>query len=87
MLQTLQLLVFSQPDEEDVLRPIAFYSRKMIAAELNYEIYDKEMLAIVACLQEWRVYLEQPSHQTIIFTDHRNLVHFLSTKSLNQRQA
>ena len=40
--------VLSQPDEEDVLRPIAFYSRKMIAAELNYEIYDKEMLAIVA---------------------------------------
>lgn len=42
----------SQPDGQGVLHPIAFYSRKMTPAELNYEIHDKELLAIVMCFQE-----------------------------------
>jgi hypothetical protein len=36
----------------------AFYSKKMSLAELNYDIYDKELLVIVAAFQKWRVYLE-----------------------------
>jgi hypothetical protein len=40
--------ILSQQYEMD-LHPIAFYSRDMIPAELNYEIHDKEMLAITAC--------------------------------------
>ena len=35
-----------------MLRPVAFYSRKLIGAEERYEIYDKEMLAIVECLKQ-----------------------------------
>ena len=38
---------------DEKLRPVAFFSRKMTPAEVNYEIYDKEMLAVVACLEEW----------------------------------
>ncbi len=45
------------------------------------------MLAIFACLREWRVYLEGAQHQTIIYTDHKNLAHFTTTKQLNRRQA
>jgi RNase H-like domain found in reverse transcriptase len=51
-------MCISQPDSEGRLQPIAFYSRKMIPAELNYEIHDKELLAIVAAFSEWRVYLK-----------------------------
>jgi hypothetical protein len=40
------------------LHPIAFYSRKMDKAEINYGIHDKQLLAIVAALKEWRRYLE-----------------------------
>ena len=40
----------SQRDEEGNLSPVAFYSRKLGPAEQRYEIYDKELLAIVACL-------------------------------------
>jgi RNase H-like domain found in reverse transcriptase len=40
-------MCISQPDPEGRLRPVAFYSRKMIPAELNYEIHDKELLAII----------------------------------------
>ena len=57
----------------EVLCPIAFYSRKLIPTELNYEIYDKEMLAIVECLKQWCVYLEGAQEQTIVLTNHKNL--------------
>ena len=44
--------VISQRGEDCLLHPIAFYSRKLTLAELNYEIHDKELLAIVECLRE-----------------------------------
>ena len=39
--------VLSQPDEEKRLYPVIFYSRKFTTPELNYDIYDKKLLAIV----------------------------------------
>ena len=68
-------------------RPVAFYSRKMTPAERNYDIYDKEMLAIVESVREWRVYLEGARFTIDIVTDHKNLQYFLTTKALNRRQA
>ena len=65
--------------------PIAYYSRKFTVAEENYDVHDKELLAIVACLKHWRVYAESCSELTI-FTDHKNLVNFTTTKVLNRRQ-
>ena len=43
--------VISQPDELGRLHPVAFYSRKFSPAELNYDIHDKELLAIVDCFK------------------------------------
>lgn len=65
--------------------PIAYHSRKMSPAEQNYDIHDKELLAIVVALQQWRVYAEGAPGLTI-FTDHKNLLHFTTTKELNRRQ-
>ena len=65
--------------------PVAYYSRKMSAAEQNYDIHDKELLAVVCALQNWRVYAESCSDLTI-FTDHKNLLNFTTTKELNRRQ-
>jgi transposase InsO family protein len=79
--------VLSQPDADGVLHPVAFYSRKLTAAELNYEIYDKEMLAIITAIKEWRAYLEGAAHPFTVYTDHRNLEYFTTTKVLNRRQA
>ena len=45
--------VLSQPDHEGVLHPIAFLSQHHLPAECNYEIYDKELLAIVHAFEEW----------------------------------
>jgi hypothetical protein len=79
--------VLSQRSNDDLLHPIAFYCRKRKSAELNYDIYDKEMLAIVDCFKHGRQYLEGASLQTLVYTDHRNLEHFMSVKQLNRRQA
>jgi transposase InsO family protein len=69
------------------LHPIAFHSRKMQPAEINYEIHDKEMLAIIAAFKEWRRYLEGAAHMIRVYTDHKNLEYFATTKVLNRRQA
>jgi hypothetical protein len=65
--------------------PIAYYSRKMSPAEQNYDIHDKELLAIVSALQHWRIYCEGAPKLTI-YTDHKNLLYFTTTKVLNGRQ-
>ena len=65
--------------------PVAYYSRKMSQAEQNYNIHDKELLAVVNALEHWRVYAESSSELTI-FMDHKNLTTFTTTKKLNQRQ-
>jgi hypothetical protein len=43
--------VLSQYDDEDILHSMIFYSKNMISAECNYEIYDKELLTIIQCLK------------------------------------
>lgn len=65
--------------------PIAFYSRKMTPAEQNYDIHDKELLAVVSSLMHWRIYAEGAKDLTI-YTDHKNLLTFTTTKVLNRRQ-
>jgi transposase InsO family protein len=65
--------------------PIAYHSRKFTSAEENYDVHDKELLAIVIALEHWRIYAESCS-DLIIFSDHKNLVNFTTTKTLNRRQ-
>jgi hypothetical protein len=79
--------IISHPDPHGNLQPIAFYSRKFNDAELNYEIYDKELLAIIQCLKEWRAYCEGSSQKVTIYSDHKNLEYFATSKVLTRRQA
>ena len=76
----------SQSDNKKRLHFIAFHSRKLIDAELNYEIHDKKLLTIVDSFKQWRVYLEESRHQVQVYTDHKNLLYFTITKVLNRRQ-
>jgi len=55
--------------------------------EWNYEIHDKEMLAIICVLEEWRHFLEGATHLVEIWTDHKNLEYFMMAKKLNCCQA
>jgi RNase H-like domain found in reverse transcriptase/Reverse transcriptase (RNA-dependent DNA polymerase)/Integrase zinc binding domain len=78
--------VLSQYDDEGVLRPVAYFSSKHSAQECNYEIYDKELLAIIKALEEWRPELQGTQEPFEVITDHKNLEYFTTTKALNQRQ-
>jgi transposase InsO family protein len=78
--------VCSQYDDDDRLHPVAFYSRKLLPAEMNYQIYDKELLAIVCAFKHWRHYLEFSASTTVVLTDHRNLEYFTTTRNLSRRQ-
>jgi transposase InsO family protein len=79
--------VLSQVGDDGILRPVAFYSKKHTATECNYEIYDKELMAIIRCFEEWRPELEGAPSPIKVITDHRNLEYFTTTKLLNRRQA
>jgi transposase InsO family protein len=67
--------------------PIGYFSKTMSPAELNYQIHDKEMLAIVKSFQQWRADLARTDKRIQVFTDHKALEYFMTTKQLNQRQA
>ena len=55
--------------------------------EQNYKIHNKEILAIVCMLEEWRYFLEGATHPVEIWTNHKNLEYFMTAKKLNCRQA
>jgi hypothetical protein len=80
--------VLSQYDAHGMLQPWAFISRKMNPAEINYDIHDKELLAIVELLHAWRHYVVSvPADEPLtILSDHKNLARFSSKLSLSRRQ-
>ncbi|MBW0571429.1 hypothetical protein O181_111144 [Austropuccinia psidii MF-1] len=67
--------------------PIAFESRKLLPAELNYEIHDKELLGIIWALKCWRAFLLSLSNSFEVLTDHSSLQYFMSSKVLTHCQA
>ena len=46
--------IMLQYDDNGVLHPVAYFSKKHSPAECNYEIYNKELMAIIRCFEEWR---------------------------------
>ena len=67
--------VLSQ-EQDRKWKPIAFLSRTMQPAKWNYEIYDKELLAIVEALTKWRQYLLDIAEPFEVWMDHENLKYF-----------
>jgi len=79
--------VLLQRDKENCLHLVAFHSRKFQPAEVNYEIHDKELLAVVNAFKHWRRYCEGATNQVQVYSDHQNLEYFTTTKVLNRQQA
>ncbi len=65
---------------------VAFFSRKMIPADTQYETHDDKLLAIAEAFKTWRHYLEGCKDEVLVLTDHNNLQRFMNTKSLSSRQ-
>lgn len=74
--------VLSQLQDDDKWHPIAYLSEGMTEAERNYEIYDKELLAIVRGLEAWRQYLEGLPERFEILSDHKNLEYWKTARQL-----
>ncbi len=78
--------VLSQYDDEDILHSVIFYSKNMIFAECNYEIYDKKLLIIIHCLKHWCSELKCTDILIKIFINHLNLKYFMMIKELIRQQ-
>ena len=79
--------ILSITSDSGELHPIAFHSRTLTGAELNYDTHDKELLAIFEAFKVWRHYLEGSGTPVDVVTDHKNLEYFSTTKLLTRRQA
>ncbi|GJP80497.1 hypothetical protein CLOP_g10703 [Closterium sp. NIES-67] len=71
-------------DQGNGLQPIAYLSKKLHGAELNYPIHDKEALAFIIAFKTWRCYLE--GRKTTVYTDHCGLKYLKTQPSLSRRQ-
>ena len=78
--------VLSLKCEDGKWRLVAFISKSLNATEQNYKIHNKEMLAMIRCLEAWRHYLEGAKLEFEIWTDHKNLQYFMTSQKLNRRQ-
>ncbi len=79
-------MVLSQ-EQDGKWRPVSFLSKSLSVTERNYEIYNKELLAIMLALEEWRHYLMGAYQDFEIWTDHQNLQYFRKPQKVNRRQA
>ena len=79
--------VLRQQDEEGKWHPCGYLSKTLAPAERNYQIYDKELLAIIRAFEAWRHYLLGSPHQIHVISDHQNLTYFRSARNLGYRQA
>ena len=79
--------VLSMEYKDKLWRPVAFLYKSLNEMERNYEIHDKEMLAIIRGLKNWRHLLEGAHFKFEIWTNYKNLEYFIKAQKLNRRQA
>jgi hypothetical protein len=75
--------VLSQYNDDNILHPVAYFSKKHSPVEYNYEIYNKELMAIIRAFEEWHPELQSIINPIRVFSNHQNLEYFMMTKLLN----
>jgi hypothetical protein len=75
--------VLSQYDDDGILHLVAYFSKKQSLAECNYEIYDKELMAIICAFEELRLELLSIINPIRVLSDHKNFEYFTTMKLLN----
>ena len=79
--------VLSQRDGNGIWHPCGFISQSFSEAERNYQIYDRELLAIIRGFETWRHFLMGSPHKVTVHTNHKNLTFYRTPQKLNRRQA
>ncbi len=67
--------------------PVRFFSHRLSPTECNYDIGNRELMAVKLALEEWCHLLEGAGVPFIVWTDHKNLEYIRSAKRLNSGQA
>ncbi|CAJ0922866.1 unnamed protein product [Ranitomeya imitator] len=72
-----------------IAKPLTDLTKKgsFSPAERNYDVGNRELLAMKWAFEEWRHWLEGAKHRVVVLTDHKNLTYLESAKRLNPRQA
>jgi hypothetical protein len=78
--------ILSQKENDDLIKSVTYFSKILSSVECNYEIYDKELLTIIKCFEQWRAELQSIESSTNVLTDHKSLKYFMTIKKLNRRQ-
>lgn len=73
--------------DKGVFLPVAYKSRKLTDSEQCYPIHDKELAAIMHCIEKWRCYLEGVTFPPCVLTDHRLFQYFNTQSHLTRHQA
>jgi hypothetical protein len=68
--------ILTQMDTNGDRHPCAYLSKSLMKEQRNYDTRDRELLAILRALKEWRHYIQGSGHATIVSSDHNNLRHF-----------
>jgi hypothetical protein len=79
--------ILKQPNLLNCWHPVAYFSKSLLPAEQNYDIHDKELLAIIHALKSFHHYLEGHPEPFEIWTDHNNLIYFCTKQCLSRHQA
>ena len=79
--------VLMQMDENLDLHPCAYFSCTFSSTQHNYDMYDRELLAVILALEEWHQYLQETAHPITIITDHKNLSYIKDSQKLSRQQA
>ena len=74
--------VLLQEGTDEVWHLVAYLSGSFSPPERNYDVHDRELLAIIKALNHWKHYLEGARHPFKIWTNHKNLVYFQSARDL-----
>ena len=87
MLKIVIVAVFSQQGLNSKWHLVAYFSKSIALAEINYPIYNKEMLAIVQAFEHWQAELKGTDYLVEVLIDYKALEYFISIKALFTKQA
>ena len=79
--------VLQQLDSDGLLHPVAYYSQKLTPSEINYDVHNKELLAVVDSFCDMRAWVLGSPVPVLVICDHKNLEYFMASQILNCRQA
>jgi hypothetical protein len=79
--------VLMQKGEKDILHPVAFFLKTMNDVQRNYDVYNRELLALVETFRHWRHYLHSAAHKVKVHMDHANLLYWKNPGDHNRRVA